>query len=93
MFRLKVEIAEVSRKDVHILSDFIGGYSRVNLSCLNVCMTEHLRYRLDRYPFAKCHGGGEGVAGEVERQVLFYASYIGYILQIAVELLNGDYRH
>lgn len=42
MFRLKIEIAEILGKDVHILSDFIGGDSRVDLCCLDVCVAEHL---------------------------------------------------
>ena len=42
MFRLKIEVAEVSGKDVHILSDFVGGNSCVDLSGLDICMSEHL---------------------------------------------------
>ena len=93
MFRLQIKVAEVLGKDFHVLSDFIGGYPCIDLGGLDIGMTEHLRYRLDRYPFTKCHGGGEGVAGEVERQVLFDATDVGNFLQITVELLIGDYRH
>ncbi len=42
MFRLKVEIAEILGKDVHILSDFVGGNSRVDLCSLDICVSEHL---------------------------------------------------
>ena len=93
MFRLQIKVAEVPGEDFHVLSDFIGGYPCIDLGGLDIGMTEHLRYRLDWYPFAKCHGGGEGVAGEVERQVLFDATDVGNLLQIAVELLIGDDGH
>lgn len=42
MFCLEIEIAEILGKDVHVLSDFIGGDSRVDLCCLDVCVAEHL---------------------------------------------------
>lgn len=42
MFSLKIEVAEVPGKDVHILSDFIGGNSRVDLCGLDICVAEHL---------------------------------------------------
>ena len=42
MFSLKIEVAEVPGKDVHILSDFIGGNSRVDLCGLDICVSEHL---------------------------------------------------
>lgn len=42
MFSLEIEVAEVSGKDVHILSDFVGGNSCVDLSGLDICMSEHL---------------------------------------------------
>lgn len=42
MFRLEIEVAEVPGKDVHILSDFIGGNSRVDLCGLDICVAEHL---------------------------------------------------
>ena len=31
--------------------------------------------------------------GEMKRQILLDAADVGYLLQIAVELLIGDYRH
>lgn len=33
------------------------------------------------------------MACKVERQILLDAADVGYLLQIAVELLIGDYRH
>ena len=42
MFSLKIEVAEVPGKNIHILSDFIGCDSRVDLCCLDVCVAEHL---------------------------------------------------
>ena len=66
MFRLQIKVAEIPGEDFHVLTDFIGGYSCIDLGGLDIGMTEHLRYRLDRYPFSKCHGDGESVPGEVE---------------------------
>ena len=66
MFSLQIKVAEVPGEGFHVFSDFIGGYPCIDLGGLDIGMTEHLRYRLDRYPFAKCHGGGEGVAGTME---------------------------
>lgn len=42
MFSLEIEIAEVFGKNVHILSDFVGGNSRVDLCSLDICVSEHL---------------------------------------------------
>lgn len=42
MFSLKIEVAEVSGKNVHILSDLVGGNSRVDLCGLDICVSEHL---------------------------------------------------
>ncbi len=77
MFSLEIEIAEVFGKDVHILSDFIGGDSRVNLSCLNVCVAEHLADRLDWHTTPECHRCGKGVPGEVESNRLRKEKRIG----------------
>ena len=66
-----------NKKDVHVLSDFIGGDSRVNLCSLDVCVAEHFADRLDGNTSSQCHGCCEGVAGEVEGQVLFDATDVG----------------
>ena len=42
MFSLKIEVAEVPGKNIHILSDFVGGNSRVDLCGLDICVAEHL---------------------------------------------------
>ena len=42
MFSLEIEIAEVFGKNVHILSDFVGGNPRVDLCGLDICVSEHL---------------------------------------------------
>lgn len=42
MFSLKIEVAEVPGKNIHILSDFVGGNSRVDLCSLDICVSEHL---------------------------------------------------
>lgn len=42
MFSLEIEIAEILGKDVHVLSDFVGGNSRVDLCSLDICVSEHL---------------------------------------------------
>ena len=42
MFCLEIEVAEILGKYVHILPDFIGCDSCVNLGRLNVGMAEHL---------------------------------------------------
>ncbi len=42
MFSLEIEIAEVFGKNVHILSDFVGGNSRVDLCGLDIGVSEHL---------------------------------------------------
>ena len=93
MFSLQIKVAEIPGEDFHVLTDFIGGYPCIDLGGLDIGMTEHLRDRLDWYPFTKCHGGSEGVAGEVERQVLLDATDVGNLLQIAVEFLIGDDGH
>lgn len=53
-------------------------------------MAEHLAHGLDGHSLAERHGRGEGVAREVEREVLLDAADFGYLLQIAVYLLVGD---
>lgn len=42
MFSLEIEVAEVSGKNVHILSDLVGGNSRVDLCGLDIGVSEHL---------------------------------------------------
>lgn len=42
MFSLEIEVAEVLGKNVHILSDFVGGNSCVDLCGLDICVSEHL---------------------------------------------------
>ena len=42
MFSLEIEVAEVSGKNVHILSDFVSGNPRVDLCGLDICVSEHL---------------------------------------------------
>ena len=84
MFSLEIEVAEVSGKNIHILSDFVGGNSRVDLCGLDICVSEHLWYRLDGHSTAEGHGSGEGMSGQMEGQVLLDAADVGYLLQIAI---------
>lgn len=42
MFSLEIEVAEVLGKNVHILSDFVGGNPRVDLCGLDIGVSEHL---------------------------------------------------
>ncbi len=51
---------------MHIRPDFLIGDSGVNLSRLDIGMTEHLRYRLDGHTIGESHRCGECVPGEVE---------------------------
>lgn len=81
MFSLKIEITEVLGEPVHILADFIVGNSCVDLCGLHIGVAEHLAHGLDGHSLAERHGRGEGVAREVEREVLLDAADFGYLLQ------------
>ena len=61
MFRLQIKVAEIPGEDFHVLTDFISGYSRINLCSLDVCVAEHLADRLDGHTASEGHGGGESV--------------------------------
>lgn len=74
-------------KALHIRPDFLIGDSGVYLSGLNIGMTEHLRYCLDGHTVGESHRCGEGVAGEVERNVLVNAAHGGEFFQITVGTL------
>ena len=84
MFSLEIEVAEVSGKNIHILSDFVGGNSRVDLCGLDICVAEHLAHRLNRHTLSERHRSGESMTREMKRQVFLDAADVGYLLQIAV---------
>ncbi len=80
------------RKYLHIFADFIVGDSSVNLRCLDIGVSQHLRNRFDRNSFTKCHCRGKSMPGQMERNVLIDIAEVCNLLQVAVQLLIGNDR-
>ncbi len=64
---------------------------RIDLRGLDVLVSEHPRHVLDGHVMRQCHRG-EGVAGDMEREVLTYLQLQLYHVEIVVRLLVGDLR-
>ncbi len=92
IYQLKIEVSEIFCEIIHVVADFLVGDTGVDLCCLDICVAEHLAHRFDGYTLAECHSGCEGVARQMEREVLLDAADVGNLLQITVEFLIGDDR-
>lgn len=62
----EIESTEVFGQVVHILADFVICNSRIDLSCGDVGVTEHLADGFNGNALAECHSGCECVTREVE---------------------------
>ena len=79
-------------QDIHIIADLGVGDSGIELGGLDIGMAEHLRYRSDRHAVFEGNGGGKGVAGQVEGDILVDPADGGQFLEVFIALLVGEHR-
>ena len=70
----------------------VAGDTGINLSGLDIRMSQHFTDGFDRHPFGERHGRGERVSCEVERDVFADTAQITDFFQIRIELLVAQYR-
>ena len=80
--RLVEHALKILLQDIHVVADLGAGDSGIELGGLDIGMVEHLRYRSDRHAVFEGNGGGKGVAGQVEGDILVDPADSGHLLLI-----------
>ena len=90
--RLVEHALKILLQDIHVVAELGAGDSGIELGGLDIGMAEHLRYRSDRHAVFEGNGGGKGVAGQVEGDILVDPADSGHLLEVFIALLVGEHR-
>ena len=80
--RLIEHALKILLQDIHVVADLGVGDSGIELGGLDIGVAEHLLYRFDRHAVFERDGGGKGVTGRVEGEIIVDPADSGHLLLI-----------
>ena len=80
--RLVEHALKILLQDIHVVADLGVGDSGIELGGLDIGVAEHLLYRFDRHAVFERDGGGKGVTGRVEGEIIVDPADSGHLLLI-----------